>query len=268
MKPTKKRLDVLLCERGLAPSRAKAQAMIMAGEVYVDGQKADKAGAAYPETCDIVVKARPQYVSRGGEKLAAALQHFCYSPQGVVAADVGASTGGFTDCLLQHGAQKVYAIDVGYGQIAQKLRDNPAVVVMERTNARYLEALPEAVQLVVIDASFISLKLLLPVVKRWLSADGTIIALVKPQFEAGREDVGKGGVVRDSLVHMRVMLDVLHAAEEIGLFLVNLTVSPIRGPAGNVEFLVQLTPTEPYQRIDVTQRVTDFFANLDLSIIP
>lgn len=267
MKIVKKRLDVLLYERNLAPSRAKAQAMIMAGEVYVDGQIADKSGSSYPETCDIVVKARPKYVSRGGDKLAAALNDFQYSPQGIIAADVGASTGGFTDCLLQHGAQKVYAIDVGYGQLAQKLRVNPSVVVMERTNARYLETLPEPVELVVIDASFISLKLLLPVVKQWMKADGVVIALVKPQFEAGREDIGKGGVVRDTHIHKRVMLDVIQAAEALGFFLNNLTVSPIKGPAGNIEFLIQLTVMPPPQVADSYTRVTDFFARLDLSII-
>lgn len=268
MKIIKKRLDVLLHERDLATSRAKAQGMIMAGEVFVNGNKADKVGTSYPEDCEILVKARPQYVSRGGEKLAAALHDFAYDPAGQVVADVGASTGGFTDCLLQHGAKKIYAIDVGYGQIASKLRESEAVVVIERTNARYIEALPEVLDLVVIDASFISLRLLLPVVKNWLTPMGTVIALVKPQFEAGRDDVGKGGVVRNREVHRRVILDVIAAAQELGFHFVNLTISPIKGPAGNIEFLLQVSRLSPtHEPEEITQYIANFFEHLDLSII-
>ncbi|MEL7433115.1 MAG: TlyA family RNA methyltransferase, partial [Chloroflexota bacterium] len=188
----KKRLDVMVYERGLAPSRSKAQAYIMAGEVFVDEERVDKVGSKFTEDVDIRVKSRPPYVSRGGEKLAGALEDFAFNPSGLICADVGASTGGFTDCLLQQDAKRIYAIDVGYGQLAHKLRVDERVVVMERTNARYVEALAERVSLVVIDASFISLRLLLPAIRLWLDEKADIIALIKPQFEAGKDELGKG----------------------------------------------------------------------------
>jgi 23S rRNA (cytidine1920-2'-O)/16S rRNA (cytidine1409-2'-O)-methyltransferase len=233
----KKRLDVLLVERGLAESRTQAQRLIRAGLVRVRGQVADKPGPQVATNVEITLQARPRFVSRGGEKLEAALTRFGLDVTGAVAADVGASTGGFTDCLLQHGARRVYAIDVGYGQLAWRLRNDPRVVVMERTNARYLENLPESVDLVTADVAFISLGLILPAAVRWLSPDGQVVALIKPQFEAGRREVGKGGVVRDPEVHRRVLERVVSIAAELGLGLCGLMPSPLRGPAGNVEFL-------------------------------
>jgi 23S rRNA (cytidine1920-2'-O)/16S rRNA (cytidine1409-2'-O)-methyltransferase len=247
-KQEKKRLDVLLVERGLAESRALAQRLIRAGQVRVTGQVADKPGVQVTTGLEITVQARPRFVSRGGKKLEAALVDFGLDVSGAVAADVGASTGGFTDCLLQHGARRVYAIDVGYGQLAWRLRNDARVVVVERTNVRYLESLPELVDLITADVSFISLRLVFPVVIHWLrsssrslpsegDADGGVVALIKPQFEAGRREVGKGGVVRDPSVHRRVLARVLSVAEELGLGLCGLMPSPLRGPAGNVEFL-------------------------------
>ncbi len=233
----KKRLDVLLVERGLAESRTQAQRLIRAGLVRVRGQVADKPGPQVATNVEITLQARPRFVSRGGEKLKAALARFGLDVTGAVAADVGASTGGFTDCLLQHGACRVYAIDVGYGQLAWRLRNDPRVVVMERTNARYLESLPEPVDLVTVDVAFISLGLILPAAVRWLNPDGQVVALIKPQFEAGRREVGKGGVVRDPKVHRRVLERVVSIAAELGLGLCGLMPSPLRGPAGNVEFL-------------------------------
>lgn len=231
------RLDVLLHQRGLIESREKARAIIMAGEVLVNGVIVDKPGTKIHPSDAIVLKSKPRFVSRGGEKLAGALRDFAFDPTGRICADVGASTGGFTDCLLQHGAHKVYAIDVGYGILDQRLRIDPRVVVMERTNARYLHQLPEQVNLVVIDASFISLKLLLPTVKCWLMPQADVIMLIKPQFEAGRRDVGKGGVVKDPAVHARVVREVLDFATSLGFIERGLTSSPIKGPAGNIEFL-------------------------------
>ncbi len=187
----KQRLDLLMLERELAPSREKARAMIMAGEVTVDGKLVDKAGTRVLVEAEIAVKTKPRFVSRGGDKLAGALAAFPIAVSGRICADVGASTGGFTDCLLQNGAAKVYAIDVGYGQIAYTLRTDPRVVVMERTNVRYVEALPERISLAVMDASFISLRLLLPAVKGWLTPQADVIPLIKPQFEAGQQDVGQ-----------------------------------------------------------------------------
>jgi 23S rRNA (cytidine1920-2'-O)/16S rRNA (cytidine1409-2'-O)-methyltransferase len=235
------RLDVLLVERGLVETRSKAQAVIMAGEVQVNGVVVDKPGTPCTKDAQIVVNQPPKFVSRGGEKLDGALAHFQFNVQGKIAADVGASTGGFTDCLLQNGASKVYAIDVGYGQIAQKLRDDSRVVLMERTNARYLTALAEPVDLVVIDASFISLRLILPVVIQWLKSDGDVVALIKPQFEAGRSEVGKGGVVRHRETHKQVLSNVLNFATGLGLHVGGLVKSPIKGPAGNIEFLAWLS---------------------------
>jgi len=233
----KRRLDVLLVERGLAESRTQAQRLIRAGLVRVAGQVADKPGTQVATNAAITLQARPRFVSRGGEKLEAALVRFGLDVRGWVAADVGASTGGFTDCLLQHGARRVYAIDVGYGQLDWRLRNDPRVVVMERTNARYLESLPEPVDLVTVDVSFISLGLILPMAVRWLKPGGQVVALIKPQFEAGRREVGKGGVVRDPQVHRRVLERVLDIAAGLDLGLRGLMPSPLRGPAGNVEFL-------------------------------
>jgi 23S rRNA (cytidine1920-2'-O)/16S rRNA (cytidine1409-2'-O)-methyltransferase len=240
----KQRLDSLLVERGLVESRALGKRLIMAGEVLVNGQPLTKPGMQVRNDATVELRARPRFVSRGGEKLAAALETFGVAVTGWVCADVGASTGGFTDCLLQNGAAKVYAIDVGYGQLAWSLRQDSRVVVVERTNARYLDALSERVDLVTIDASFISLRLLLPVVRGWLRDGGQVIALVKPQFEAGRRDVGKGGVVRDRAVHRRVLEDVLSAASMGGYAPLGLIPSPLRGPSGNVEFLLWLAQTE------------------------
>lgn len=239
--PEKQRLDQLVAERGLVESRELARRLIMEGNVTVAGQVMDKPGTRVAVDAVIVVKALPRFVSRGGEKLQAALEAFAVSPEGLICADVGASTGGFTDCLLQNGAEKVYAIDVGYGQLDYKLRTNARVVVMERTNARYVETLPEKPELVVIDASFISLKLILPVVKGWMNDSGRVVALIKPQFEAGREEVGKGGVVKDAAVHTSVLREILSAAQGIGFSVQGLIKSPLKGPAGNIEFLTLLT---------------------------
>lgn len=236
----KVRLDLLLVERGLAASREQARRLILAGEVRVEGQVADKAGRLVPRAARVELLASPKYVSRGGLKLEGALRRFRVPVRGVVAADFGASTGGFTDCLLQAGAARVYALDVGYGQLAWRLRQDPRVVVMERTNVRYLEALPEPVDLVTVDVSFISLRLVLPAAHRVLKPGGRVVALIKPQFEAGRRQVGKGGVVRDRRVHRQVLKDVLEAARELGFAPLGLMPSPLRGPAGNVEFLAYL----------------------------
>ncbi len=234
------RLDTLMHQRGLAASREKAQRLIAAGQVLVDGQPATKVATPVAEDAAIEIRQQLPYVSRGGSKLEAALQAFGIDPQGSVAADVGASTGGFTDCLLQHGAARVYAIDVGYGQLAWPLRQDSRVVVMERTNARYVDRLSETVDLVTIDVSFISLRLILPQVKQWLAPAGQVVALVKPQFEAGAEQVGKGGVVRDAQVHRAVLREVLQDAQADAWAVWGLICSPLRGPKGNREFLVWL----------------------------
>lgn len=237
------RLDVLLVERGLAESRAKAQALVMAGEVRVNGEVEYKPSALVEPQAHLELMAAPRFVSRGGEKLEAALTRFPVQVSGRICADVGASTGGFTDCLLQHGAAKVYAIDVGKGQLHWKLRLDPRVVVMEETNARFVEHLPEPVGLVVVDASFISLKLLLPVIRRWFALDGDdrqgdVVALIKPQFEAGRREAARHkGVIRDPSVHRAVLDDVLRFAQAEGFAVRGLMRSPLLGPKGNVEFL-------------------------------
>jgi len=251
----KVRLDVLLVERGLAESRAKAQALIMAGQVRVAGQTALKPATAISPDSVLTVDAGPRFVSRGGEKLEGALNVFAFDVTGLVCADVGSSTGGFTDCLLQRGAAKVYAIDVGKGILHWKLRNDPRVVVMEETNARFVESLPEQVSLAVVDASFISLKILLPVIKRWFTlfllssfVEGKkkeerrdVIALIKPQFEAGKKDVSRGdGVIRDPEIHRQVLTDVLKYAKEEGFAIRGLVKSPLMGPKGNAEFLVWL----------------------------
>jgi len=254
---SKVRLDVLLVERGLAESRAKAQAMIMAGQVRVADQVTLKPATAVSTDSILTVDSGPRFVSRGGEKLDAALEAFAIDVTGRICADVGASTGGFTDCLLQRGAAKVYAIDVGKGVLHWKLRNDPRVVVMEETNARYVESLPEQVSLVTVDASFISLKILLNVIKKWLfplssfanergkKKENSIIALIKPQFEAGRKDVARGdGVIRDPEIHKQVLLDVLSFAQKEGVHIRGLIKSPLLGPKGNVEFLVWLGEKE------------------------
>ncbi len=233
----KVRLDLLLVERGLAESRSQAQRLVMAGQVRVAGQVVNKPSAKVESTAGIKVETGPRFVYRGGEKLQAAFDVFDLDVRGKICADVGASTGGFTDCLLQHGAARVYAIDVGKGILHWKLRNHPRVVVMEGTNARYVDALPEPVDFVTIDASFISLKVLLPVVQKWRGTS-EVLALIKPQFEAGRRDVARGkGVVRDPEIHRRVLSDVLSYAQERGLTLLGLARSPLLGPKGNAEFL-------------------------------
>jgi 23S rRNA (cytidine1920-2'-O)/16S rRNA (cytidine1409-2'-O)-methyltransferase len=236
---------VLLTEQGYADSRSKAQAIIMSGMVYVDGQKADKPGVSYEETAVLEVRgAVCPYVSRGGLKLEKALRDFGVKPDGFVCSDSGASTGGFTDCLLQQGASKVFAIDVGYGQLDWKIRSDPRVVVMERTNVRYVtpEQLGEPLDLSVVDVSFISLKIVLPVIKTFLKENvGQVLCLIKPQFEAGKEKVGKKGVVRDPDVHKEVLDDFVVLTKEIGFRILGLTFSPVKGPEGNIEFLAHLT---------------------------
>lgn len=239
----KERLDVILFKRGLFPSREKAQSAIMAGSVFINGQKADKAGAKYDENADITVKENPiPFVSRGGLKLEKALDIFGIDLHGKKAIDIGASTGGFTDCMLKRGAVKVFAVDVGYGQLAWELRNDSRVVCMERTNIRYVkpEDIGEPLDFASIDVSFISLKKVLPVAQELTSPDGEIVCLIKPQFEAGREKVGKHGVVRDPEVHKEVITTVLGFSGEHGLACRGLTFSPIKGPEGNIEYLAYL----------------------------
>lgn len=239
----KKRLDLLMVERALAPSREKAKAYIMSGDVYVDGQKEDKAGTMFQETIKIEVRGNTlPYVSRGGLKLEKAMNHFEVTLDGKVCMDVGASTGGFTDCMLQNGAVKVYSIDVGYGQLDWKLRNDPRVVCMEKTNIRYVvpEDLQEPADFSSIDVSFISLtKVLLPV-RNLLTENGEIVCLIKPQFEAGREKVGKKGVVREKSTHHEVIEKVALYAQSIGFKILNIDFSPIKGPEGNIEYLIHL----------------------------
>ena len=241
----KTRLDVLLVERLYADSRTKAQAIIMSGNVYVNGQKADKPGVSYEE--NVLVEVRNgggcPYVSRGGLKLEKASRDFGVNPTGFVCSDSGASTGGFTDCLLQQGARKVFAIDVGYGQLDWKIRSDPRVVVMERTNIRYVtpEQLGEPLDLSVIDVSFISLKIVLPTIKTLLKEDGQVLCLIKPQFEAGKEKVGKKGVIREKSTHKEVLDNFVALADELGFTILGLTFSPVKGPEGNIEFLGHLT---------------------------
>jgi len=251
----KLRLDTLLVNKGLAPSRQKARGYILAGEVTVNGRRVDKVATPVDNEAEIHIRAKPPYVSRGGLKVANALDEFRIEPVGWVAADVGASTGGFTDCLLQRGAARVYAIDVGYGQLSWTLRQDPRVVVMERTNARYLEALPESVHLVTIDASFISLRLLLPQAAKWLDPGGMVVCLIKPQFEAGRGLVGKGGVVRDKRTHRAVLRRVLKFAIDDGWVVRGLVRSPITGPKGNAEFLAWLGTPATGEPVDLKHSI-------------
>lgn len=239
-RPHKVRLDELLVARGLAETRNQAQRLILAGQVRLGERVLDKAGQPVPEDADVRIATGLRYVSRGGLKLEAALDVFGVAPAGWVCADIGASTGGFTDCLLQRGAARVYAIDVGYGQLAWSLRQDARVVAIERANIRYLEPLPEPVRLAVVDVSFIGLDLVMPRIARMLESDGQVIALVKPQFEVGKGQVGKGGVVRDPALHRAAIEKALVAGAAAGLAPAGLTRSPITGPAGNVEFLAWL----------------------------
>ena len=244
---TKERLDKLVLERGLAPSRERAKALIMAGQVVVDDHLADKAGLMVSLEAEIRLKGEPlPYVSRGGLKLAEGLDLFGIEVAGLSAIDVGASTGGFTDCLLQRGARIVFAVDVGYGQLAWKLREDPRVVSLEKTNIRHLEpgTLPVVPDMAVIDASFISLDKVLPPTLRLIKEDATIVALIKPQFEVGRGQVGKGGVVRDEKKHAEVVATITALAEGLGLLVLGVCDSPILGPKGNKEFLIHLKKTK------------------------
>ena len=252
MSVKKKRLDVLLVERGLHESRQRAQAAIMSGEVFVGGQRVDKPGTAVAEDAEVEVRgAALAYVSRGGLKLEKAMATFPIDLTGAVCADIGASTGGFTDCMLQNGAQKVYAVDVGYGQLAWKLRSDPRVVCLERTNARYLtsEQIPEPLDFASIDVSFISLKLIFPALHGLLKENGHVACLIKPQFEAGREKVGKKGVVRDPKVHLEVLEHFLEHAKESNFIVLGITYSPIRGPEGNIEYLGYLEKSDGQDQI-------------------
>jgi len=240
----KERLDVLLVMKGFFQSREKARSGIMAGTVYVNGKREDKPGTRFPEGCEIEVRENGNpYVSRGGLKLEKAVREFGINLEGLICIDVGASTGGFTDCMLKNGALKVFAIDVGYGQLAWELRNDSRVVCMERTNIRYVkpEDIGIAADFASIDVSFISLRKVLPAVKSLLKDKGEIVCLVKPQFEAGRENVGKHGVVKDEAVHRRVMTDLIHFALESGFAVKGMSYSPIKGPEGNIEYLVYLS---------------------------
>ncbi len=244
----KERLDAAIVARGLVSGRDKAKGIIMAGQVYVDGQKADKPGQQVDENSRIEVRGETlAYVSRGGLKLEKSIETFGLALEGLVCGDIGASTGGFTDCMLQRGGAKVYAIDVGYGQLAWKLRTDPRVVNLERTNIRYVtrEQVPEELDLISVDVSFISLGLVLPVVHRLLKDECKAVCLVKPQFEAGRENVGKKGVVRDPAVHRMVIQKVLELAGEQGFSPLGLTFSPVKGPEGNIEYLLLLQKGGP-----------------------
>jgi 23S rRNA (cytidine1920-2'-O)/16S rRNA (cytidine1409-2'-O)-methyltransferase len=231
------RLDIAMVERGLVENRSKAKALILAGDVLVDDTPVTRAGAGVSAAQVVSLKQKPRFVGRGGEKIDHALDRFNIDVAGNVVADLGACTGGFTDAVLQRGAAKVYAIDVGYGQLDLRLREDPRVVVMERTNARYLEALPDPIDVAVIDVSFISLALIFPAVDRILAPEGVVVPLIKPQFEAGKQDVGKGGVVRDPRIHRKVLERVIQDAAGTGFRCDGLTASPLTGPAGNHEFL-------------------------------
>jgi 23S rRNA (cytidine1920-2'-O)/16S rRNA (cytidine1409-2'-O)-methyltransferase len=251
----KTRLDILLVDRGLAESRQKAQSLIMAGQVLVDDHVVDKPGKRVPEDVHVTVREGLQYVSRGGIKLEHALSRFRVDVTEKIVADVGASTGGFTDCLLQQGARRVYAIDVGYGQLAWRLRQDPRVVVLERTNIRHLHSLPDPIEVGTVDVAFISLSLVFPPVMELLQPEGEIVALVKPQFEAGREQVGRGGVVKDPDVHRAVLEKVATSAMAAGLRVRGLVPSPIKGPSGNLEFFLHLSKDQQLEDIAIQQAV-------------
>ena len=262
----KKRLDVLLFEKGMVPSRERAKAIIMSGIVYVNNQKADKAGMSIPEDAEIEIRGKTNsFVSRGGLKIEKALTYFQIDPKDLCAMDIGASTGGFTDCLLTRGARKVYSIDVGYGQLAWKLRQDPRVVCMERTNIRKVtpDMLDDVPEFAVIDVSFISLKLVLPVVAQLLNEHGRIACLIKPQFEAGKGKVGKKGVVREPEIHLDVLNAFIENAHEAGLHVYNLTFSPIKGPEGNIEFLGYIGKDGEDADIDTAALVAEAHGALD-----
>lgn len=252
----KKRLDILVFEKGFTDSREKAKAVIMAGQVYVDNQKADKCGQSYDENCKIEVRgAALKYVSRGGLKLEKAINNFDFDLNGKITMDIGASTGGFTDCMLQNGAKKVYSIDVGYGQLAWKLRNDERVVNLERTNMRKVtrDQVPDEIDFFSVDVSFISLRLILPVARQLMAENAQAVCLIKPQFEAGREKVGKKGVVRDPSVHIEVVKDIYNFCLENGFDVLNLDYSPIKGPEGNIEYLIHLRKSdEPKSYTDIT----------------
>lgn len=237
----KERLDSILVSRGIVSGRDRAKAVIMAGQVYIDGQKADKAGMQYDSTVEIDFRGeKMKFVSRGGYKLERAMEVFGLSLEGCICMDIGASTGGFTDCMLKCGAEKVYAVDVGYGQLAWELRSDERVVNMERTNIRYIAQIPDELDFASVDVSFISLYHILPVAKRLMKENGSMVCLIKPQFEAGRGQVGKGGVVRDPEIHKEVINKVLGMAGDNGFGLAGLTYSPIKGPKGNIEYLMYI----------------------------
>ncbi len=265
----KKRLDILVFERGITQSREKAKAVIMSGEIYVDNQKADKCGQAYDENVKIEFRGRsPKYVSRGGLKLEKAIKNFKLDLNGKITMDIGASTGGFTDCMLQNGAKKVYSIDVGYGQLAWKLRNDSRVVNLERTNMRNVTEVqvPDKVDFFSIDVSFISLKLLLPVARNLLSENAEAVCLIKPQFEAGREKVGKKGVVRDPEVHIEVVENIYNFCLENGYSVLNLDFSPIKGPEGNIEYLIHLRKSDnpnSYTNVNPKELVNKSHQDLD-----
>ena len=262
----KKRLDVLLFEKGMVPSRERAKAIIMSGIVYVNNQKADKAGMSIPEDAEIEIRGKTNsFVSRGGLKIEKALTYFQIDPKDLCAMDIGASTGGFTDCLLTRGARKVYSIDVGYGQLAWKLRQDPRVVCMERTNIRKVtpDMLDDVPEFAVIDVSFISLKLVLPVVAQLLNEHGRIACLIKPQFEAGKGKVGKKGVVREPEIHLDVLNAFIEDAHEAGFHVYNLTFSPIKGPEGNIEFLGYIGKDGEDADIDTAALVAEAHGALD-----
>lgn len=262
----KKRLDVLLFEKGMVPSRERAKAIIMSGIVYVNNQKADKAGMSIPEDAEIEIRGKTNsFVSRGGLKIEKALNYFKIDPKDLCVMDIGASTGGFTDCLLTRGARKVYSIDVGYGQLAWKLRQDPRVVCMERTNIRKVtpDMLDDVPDFAVIDVSFISLKLVLPVVAQLLNEHGRIACLIKPQFEAGKGKVGKKGVVREPEIHLDVLNAFVENAHEAGFHIYNLTFSPIKGPEGNIEFLGYIGKDGEDADIDTAALVEEAHGALD-----
>ncbi len=257
----KERLDVLLVKRGLFPSRERARSAIMAGIVFIDNSKEDKPGTRFNEDCDIRIKENINpYVSRGGLKLEKAVKNFQLDLKGKTAIDIGASTGGFTDCMLKNGAAKVFAIDVGYGQLAWELRNDPRVICKERTNIRYVkpEDLESPADFASIDVSFISLKKVLPVAKSLLAEQGSIVSLIKPQFEAGRDKVGKHGVVRNPQVHADVIREIISFAVENGLIIKGLSFSPIKGPEGNIEYLLYLSKTgEGMEKEEYEKAISD-----------
>lgn len=265
----KKRLDVLVFEKGFTDSREKAKAIIMSGQVYVDNQKADKCGQSYEETCNIEVRGNVQkYVSRGGLKLEKAINNFDFDLNNKITMDIGASTGGFTDCMLQNGAKKVYSIDVGYGQLAWKLRNDERVVNLERTNMRKVtrEQVPDEIDFFSVDVSFISLKLILPVARELMSEKAQAVCLIKPQFEAGRDKVGKKGVVRDPAVHIEVVQNIYNFCLENGFDVLNLDYSPIKGPEGNIEYLIHLQKSDDpksYTTVTPDELVKNSHLNLD-----